>query len=224
MTPQRALAVLAGLLAGPALADCPTTLADAAHGVYVDFDGYVVRYDRRPDGSVEELEFDTPTGGGYRYISLGGIYVVESWTMESGFAVPGTHETITYENQPDPELRPNSTFSSNTTIHFDNGDAPFDEFLSIAVGPSQSQRIGTCTLDAMRVEMRTGPVGSVQISNFLYFPTLGFGTYIGGGAEGENYDLYRPTAISTEPPLARNTDGGGGGGASGGGNEFGDRK
>ena len=42
------------LTAGAAAADCPATFADAAMGIYVDFDGYVVRYDRQPDGTIEE--------------------------------------------------------------------------------------------------------------------------------------------------------------------------
>ncbi|MEM9754874.1 MAG: hypothetical protein AAF914_02715 [Pseudomonadota bacterium] len=183
-----------------AWARCPVSLADAANGVYVDFGDFVVRYDRRDDGRVEELEFDTQEGTGYRYISQHGIFLVESQEMAFGYAGTGTFETITYDTPPPPRIEPNLTYSTNITVRFGT-EQPFREPLSIVVGPEQSQLIGACRLQTLSVNMRQGPPGNEFISQFMYFVDLGMAIYIGGGTPEESPSFGPPISIDTDPPM-----------------------
>ncbi len=203
---KRATFALAfSLMAGAAAAQCPTTLADASAGVYVDFDGYIVRYDRRADGTVEEVEFDTQDGGtGYRYLSHHGIFILESAEMVFGVVQPDTNEVITYDVPLPNQIAANMTYSSMTNVRY-GSDAPFQEPLEITVGAQGTEQIGGCTMATLPVEMRTGPSTDQYISNFTYFPALGFGIFVGGGGQGETQDVYRATYIGTVPPSAAAT-------------------
>ncbi|MEM1273806.1 MAG: hypothetical protein AAGF88_08315 [Pseudomonadota bacterium] len=191
--------VIFGLMVTAAVAECPTTLADASHGVFVDFDGYVVRYDRRADGAVEELEFDSADGTGYRYISQHGILVLESWEMQFGALMDGTHEIITYDVPLPASISPNMTYASTTTVQY-GSDAPFTEPLRIMAGAPQTQVIGNCTMNVLEVQMHTGAPGVEYVSNFIYFTALGFGVFVGGGDLGAPPDMYPATYIGTVPP------------------------
>lgn len=198
---RAALALALCSTAGAAWADCPTTLADAAEGVYADFDGYIVRYDRRPDGTVEEVEFDTTDGSGYFYRSHQGIMIHESWEMSAGFLQADTHEVITYDQPLPATIAPNSTFSTMTTVQYAT-DAPYQEPLTISAGATVSEQIGDCVMQVVPVQMRTGPGNDQFVSNFSYFPALGFGVFIGGHGANEAPEFFRPTYIGTVPPTA----------------------
>ncbi|MEM9318526.1 MAG: hypothetical protein AAGA70_05920 [Pseudomonadota bacterium] len=187
-------------LAGAASAQCPTTFADASHGVFVQFDDYVVRYDRRPDGVVEELEFDTENETGYRYLSQHGILVLESWEMQFGAANLSTYEVISYDQPLPTQITAGMVYSTGTLVQY-GSEAPYREPLTITVGPQSTQQIGACAMQVMQVEMRTGPAGDEYISSFTFFPALGFGVFIGGGPLGGQQDMYPPTYIGTQPPM-----------------------
>lgn len=199
---KRATYALAfGLAAGAAAAECPSTYADAAEGVYVDFDGYVVRYDRQPDGTVEELEFDTVDEPGYRYLSHQGIFIFESWEVVFGVMQPDTVEVITYDQPLPAQITPNLNFAAMSTVRYGN-DAPFQEAVAISVGPQTTEQIGDCAMSTLSVQMRSGPANDQYISNFTYFSALGFGIFTGGGGATETQDYFPATYIGTEPPSA----------------------
>ena len=194
-------AIALSLAAGAAMADCPSTLADAANGVYVEFSDLLVRYDRRPDGTVEEMEFDTATNSFFRYLSHHGIFILQSWEMIGTLLQTDTHEVITYDVPLPPQITANMTFAAQSLVRYGT-DAPFNEPLQITVGAQEMQTIGACTMATLPVRMQTGPAGDVYISNFTYFPALGFGIFVGGGPIGGTQDVFRPIYIGTEPRSA----------------------
>lgn len=193
------LAIALSFVASAASANCPTTFADAARGVYVDFEGFVVRYSRFPDGTVEELEFHTPDANGFRYVSHLGIFILESAEMIHGVRQLDTNEVITYAQPLPAQITANMTYATGTTVTYAN-DAPFPEPLEITVGALGSEQYGTCTLSTLPVQMRTGVGADQYISNFTYFPALGFAIYVGGGGVNESPDQYPVSYIGTVPP------------------------
>ena len=194
-----ALAILAA--PGAALANCPSTYADAANGVFVAFGSDVVRYDRRPDGTVEELEFDTQEASGYRYLSHHGILILQSWEMIWGVSQPDTHEVITYDTPLPAQFTANSSYRSMTTVRYGT-DAPVQEPVEVTVGAQGVEQIGGCAMQTLPIQMRSGPPNDLYFSNFTYFPALGFGVFVGGGPAGGTQDVFRATFIGTEPPSA----------------------
>ncbi|MBF9032291.1 hypothetical protein HKCCE3408_17975 [Rhodobacterales bacterium HKCCE3408] len=198
---------LLALWAGAAAADCPVSMADSAAGLYVEFDGYVVRYDRRPDGTVEELEFPGGDASGFRYISQHGIFVLESWESVSGRVIAGTHETITYATPLPATITPNMSYESATHVFY-GADAPVDEPVAMTTGAGSTIGFGDCSLSTIPVEMRTGPVGQQDLSTFTYFPQLGFAVFTGGGAVGGQQDSFPILNISADPPELTEAAGG----------------
>ena len=185
-------AVVASVVAGSALADCPTTYADAAEGVYVEFDGLIVRYDRRADGTVEEMEADTETGQFFRYLSHQGIFILESWEMQGTTLLPDSYEVITYDTPLPSQITANMSYRSMTTVRYGQ-DAPFQEPLEITVGAQRTQQIGDCNMAVLDVRMVTGPSNDPYVSNFIYFPALGFGSFTGGGQPDRRGQLCADT-------------------------------
>ena len=194
-------AIALSLTAGAAMADCPSTLADAANGVYVEFSDLLVRYDRRPDGTVEEMEYDTETNSFFRYLSHHGVFILESWEMVGAMMQTDTHEVITYDVPLPTQITANMSFASQTTVRY-GSDAPFNEPLQITVGAQEMQMIGACNMATLPVRMQTGPAGDLYITDFTYFPALGFGIFTGGGPAAGTLDVYAPTYIGTEPRSA----------------------
>lgn len=197
---KRAFATLAFcMMGGAATADCPTTFADAAQGVYIGFDGYVVRYSRFPDGTVEELELHGGDASDFRVVSHLGVFIHESAEMINGVLQPESNEVITYAQPLPPQLSANMTFATTSTVAYAN-DAPFQEPLEITVGAPATEQIGDCTMASLPVQMRTGFGQEQFVSNFIYFPALGFATFIVGHGVNVVPDAFPPTYIGTEPP------------------------
>lgn len=191
-------ASLAALASSPVWADCPVSMADTAAGVYVAFDDTVVRYDRSPDGRMEELEFGFEDAPGLVYTSLHGIWLLSSVDLIGGFAQEETREEFSYDRPLPPTVTPNSEFQVTSTVRPADGDA-FTEALSLRTGPVGTTQIGTCTLDVIeaRLDIVTGNERSTSI--FQYFPALGFAVFVGFEEPGQQPESYPATRISTRP-------------------------
>lgn len=199
-------------LAGAAQAQCPVSVADTQAGIYVDYGTYAVRYQLRPNGRTEEIEFQTAEDVGFRYVSQRGIMVHESAEMRDGRLVAGTGTTIQYSG-PLLDIIPNDSWSVNTVV-FPDGESSFNEGLSISTGPLVQTTIGACRLNSISVDLvaRQPGVSESDLSRFTYFPDLGFAIFTGSGSTTSSFDAVTPMTISTEPPRTSGSAGTGGGG------------
>lgn len=199
----RGLAViLAGTLAAsPALARCPATLADAATGFYVDFGTFVTRYDRRPDGTVEEFEVNLQ-GPAYRYLTTNGVFILESWELEGGYRRPGTGELNSFDTAL-PRIGPGVTWTGNSVVTYGN-EPPMTQTLSLNAGAVTQSRIGDCTLATQTIELRSRTAGDNEdhVARFTYLPDLGVGLFVSGGFVSEAATAFTPVGISMDPPMA----------------------
>lgn len=197
--PRASLLALAALSVGSAAwAECPVSMADTAAGIYVAFDDTVVRYDRQPDGRMEELEFGFEDAPGLVYTSLHGIWLLSSVDMFGGFTQEETREVFSYDRPLPPTVAPNSEFQTVSTVRPADGDA-FTETLTLRTGALSRTQVGGCTLDVIeaRLDIVTGAERSTSI--FQYFPALGFAVFVGFEEPGQSPESYPATRISTVP-------------------------
>lgn len=194
------------LLPAAAWAACPEGTADAAADIYAEFDGYMMRYDRRPDGVVEELEraFDGATG--YRFLVHPGGIVLDSWQTDRGRLVPDSREQVDYAAQGTvlPEIEAGLTWTGTATLRLGDG-AEVATTTAMIVGQPVRMSIGPCAYESWPVEIRTRDSGDAedQVHRLRHLPQLGISLYLGGGPASETFTPDLPLSISTEPPAVR---------------------
>ncbi|MEN0079332.1 MAG: hypothetical protein AAF753_09500, partial [Pseudomonadota bacterium] len=134
-----------------AQASCPVSMADTSAGIYIDFDGYVVRYNRSPNGQVEELEFGREADSGLRFVSMHGILVLSSSDFVRGFIDAATIETLTYDRPLPAQITQNMSFTATSTVTLADASTA-EEAITLTSGTERRERLGGCDMQVIPVE------------------------------------------------------------------------
>ncbi|RMA42069.1 hypothetical protein [Rhodophyticola porphyridii] len=211
-------ACLALIAASPAIASCPASREDVTDGIYVGFDGYAMRYQLRRDGSMEEVETHFDGSSTFRFLTRGGVFVTDSWKMEHGRLLAGSHHRTSFAvpSADLPQLSAGLRWSAATQTRFSDGSVSADTMTVDVAQPTQL-RLGACSYETLPVQVtRTdGTAGEPYVERMLYLPQLGIGIYLAGGGASETVRPAIPLTIGFEPPETEpEDDGGQGGGAA----------
>lgn len=170
---SRLLAVLCAVVAGPALAQCPTA-ADLRSGVRVtESDGTTNVFTAVGDGIVQN---DGATTGGYTYRNLlaQGTHLIGLSDTDGGEDIPNTVRRMEYDMAipalpvPAPGMR--NTYETVVTV----SDGSYDETQTQVWGQPTRLTIGDCTYDMIPGKLVYTNRDFVVREGLYYLPALEF--------------------------------------------------
>jgi hypothetical protein len=194
------LICLAFALPSASLADCPSSKADLARGVYLTSDSAEsIRYRSDPQGHVLVESF--PMGDfafSYLATTLFGIYQLQEGTAYQGETMPDSLARMTYAlptgNLPEPS--PGLAFHSPVQVN----DATEQPVMFVSVGLPRPVEFGACSYETLPVLARMISSTEDYIAKFDYIPSLGFAVEWAQGSFAESPALKTNLTLSLTAP------------------------
>lgn len=201
--PVRVAALLsAALAAGAASAEtCPRGPAALDTGVTVVFDAMEVRYTRRADGRIHEVERHEDEASDWHYVTDPLGLVHESWEAgRDGVPDESTRERYGFVFPNGfPRAEPFGTWMGTETARTASGEV-YEAMVSWRMGAPETLRVGACDYTVigivetrMDLPKRSGDLP--WINHYLHVPELGLSLYLGGDEAGVDPVLEVPRAI-----------------------------
>ena len=188
------------LIAGPALAECPTGPDDLTNGVQVEHDDdSVTIYRRLPDGRIEEVvNYQDGSGEETVVISHHGLWVVSNHLRQDGKDQMDTLDRTDIEDADALPVPKQDLRWSGMTTFTQAGEPPTQQELTVVVGRERNVRYGDCTLTAWPVVIRYLNETIDMTEAVDYLPDLGFGV-LTGIKDDIGTDAYVPISIAVVP-------------------------
>lgn len=194
------LTCLSLTLPGAGLADCPTSKADLAEGIYLTSDSSEsIRYRSDPQGNVLVENF--PMGDfafSYLATTMFGIYQLQEGTAYQGETMPDSLARLSYAlpsgNLPEPS--PGLAFHSPVQVN----DDPEQPTLFVTVGLPRPVAFGDCSYETLPVTGRKVSNGEDYLARFDYIPSLGIAIEWASGTFSEPLRLKTNLKLSLQAP------------------------
>lgn len=183
-------------------ADCPAA-ADLPAGIYVAYDdGSLSRFVGTPGGRVvEDTFFDDTFSTGYRYVTAGGLYPLESYDIRDGAADPGSRTDTHYPDPAGgfPPPAAGLTWRAEAEVRSPR-DGVFGQLITLSVGAAAAVRYGGCGYEVLPAVLRFQDEVADSQEHLDIVPALGIAIYRAGGVFGQDYEAHLPVAIARLPP------------------------
>ncbi|PWK62871.1 hypothetical protein [Roseicyclus mahoneyensis] len=211
------LAVVTGVVTGAAAQGiCPTGVA--RDGVWFDFPDRSVLTRVLSDGRVEEIEFGHDGSYMYVYRALPIGLVVESWSIENGYAPRNEEETVSFLGTPNPVPDPMAgvRYDGISTLRFGDGSES-RATVNVVVGEARTVDIGGCSYTAHDVAVTRVDLdgGLPQNDAMLFLPDLAVTLFLGFSEGDVPPEDALPLSVSLTPPRPPGEAGGGLGAGAG---------
>ncbi|MCC6306580.1 MAG: hypothetical protein IT545_15490 [Rhodobacteraceae bacterium] len=217
IAPGIRLGVVAAALvahAGAAAAEgaCPVA-ADLRAGIHIAYeDGSHSRFvavgaGAGADGKagavrvVEDAYFDDSFTLGYRYVTVAGLFPVESYDIVDGAVDVGSRSDTTYPAATDGFPAPAAGLEWQAEAMVRSArDGDFAQRLSLSVGPPRPAAYGPCRYEVLPVRLRFQDEVSDSEEQLDFVVALGIAVYRAGGTVGQDYDVHDPVMLAREAP------------------------